>query len=370
MREQIYLDNAATTPVDLRVFEKMKPFFTESFGNPSSIHTFGRKVKIPVEDARREIANALNTKPPRIIFTSGGTESDFMAITGAAFANKNKGNAVIEATKFLANFGFETTYLPVNQYGQVEIDSLKDAIRDETVLISIMYVNNEIGTIQPIEEIGTIARDKGILFHTDAVQAFPILKIDVNDLPVDLLTVSSHKINGPKGVGALYIRDGIKITPIFGGTQEKSRRGGTENVPGIIGFGEAARLLVEKRDEKYQIFMQYKEKMLDIWKDEIGTEHFIVNGHPDNMVPSILNVSFLGIESHTMIMALDMKNIAVSGGSACASGAVDISRVIKALKVSKDITLSAVRISFGLKNTVEEVEMAAKTIAQVVKSRR
>lgn len=379
MKQQIYLDNGATTPVHPRVLEKMAPFFTERFGNPSSIHSIGRAVKLPLEDARKAIAEALNTIPPRINFTSGGTESDFTAIVGTALGNMEKGkhiivseiehSAIIEATKFLMQFGFETTYLPVNQYGMVEIEALQREIREDTILISIMHVNNELGTIQPIEEIGIIARAKGILFHTDAVQSFPILDLDVKKLPVDILTISSHKINGPKGVGAIYLREGVKFKPIFSGSQEKSRRGGTENVPGIIGFGEATNLLVQSRQEKYQKFTMYKNKMLEIWKEAIGEENFVVNGHPTNVVPSILNVSFPSVTSHTMIMALDMKGIAISGGSACASGAIEISRVIKSLKLEEEIAKSAVRISFGSFNTLEEIEKAAKEIANVLKER-
>lgn len=379
MKEQIYLDNSATTPVHPKVFEKMTPYLTDRFGNPSSIHSVGRAVKIPVEDARKNIAEALNTAPPRIIFTSGGTESDYNAILGVAFANQDKGKHIIisdiehsairEATKFLGGFGFETTKLAVDQYGKVNINELKEAIRQDTILVSIMHVNNEIGTIQPVEEIGNLLSEKGINFHTDAVQSFPILNIDLEKMPVDMLTISSHKINGPKGVGALYVKDGVKFTPIIGGTQERSRRGGTENVPGIIGFGEAVRILNETKEEKYQKFVQFRSRAIEIWKTELGEERFVVNGHPTDVVPSILNVSFLGIESHTMIMSLDMKGIYVSGGSACASGAIDISRVIKSLNVEDEVARSAIRISFGMTNTLEQVERAAKEIANVVKGR-
>lgn len=380
MKPQIYLDHSATTPVHPDVLEAMLPFFKERYGNPSSIHKMGRSVKIPIEDARTHIADALNTKPPRIVFTSGGTEADHLAIVGSAIANQDKGkhiiiseiehSAIINATKLLEGFGFKITVLPVDKYGEIKIDQLKEAISEETILISIMYVNNEVGTIQPIEEIGTLARERGIIFHTDAVQAFPILDINVEKLPIDLLTISSHKINGPKGVGALYIRNGVNIHPVIGGTQERSRRGGTENVPGIVGFGEATRILSKTKAEKFKKLKEYKEKLMSELEGKIGKESFVVNGHPTNVVPSILNISFPGVKSNTMIMSLDMRGIAISGGSACASGVVDVSRIIKALNLAEDLTESAVRISFGYGNTLEEIEKAGKEIANIVNTQK
>ncbi len=380
MKQQIYLDNSATTPVHPLVMEKMNLFLTERYGNPSSIHGIGKKAKVPLEDARAYVAKALKTIPPRIVFTSGGTEADFLAVVGIALANQEKGkhiiisdiehSAVIEATKFLTGFGFEITSLSVNHHGKIDIEELKQAIREDTILISIIHVNNEIGTIQPIEEIGTLAREKGIYFHTDAVQSFPILDVSVDKLTVDLLSISAHKINGPKGVGALYIRDGINIQPILGGSQERKRRGGTENVPGIIGLGEAVRILMIKRAEKYQLFSDFKEKMIQTWQEMIGEDSFVMNGHPTDNVPSILNVSFPGVDTHTLMMALDMKGIAVSGGSACSSGSLSVSRVIKALNLPKEIAASAIRISFGLGNTEEEVIKAAKEIGHIVKSKQ
>lgn len=380
MKQHIYLDHSATTPVHPQVFEKMQPFFMERFGNPSSVHRLGQSIKIPVEDARGYIAEALHTQRSRIIFTSGGTESDNNAIIGVALANQDKGKHIIvsqiehsainQACKFLESFGFDITSIPVDKYGQVNIEILKGAIREDTILISFIFVNNEIGTIQSIEEIGNIAREKGIYFHTDAVQAFPILDIDVSELPIDLLTISSHKINGPKGMGALYIKKGVNITPIIGGNQERARRGGTENVPGIIGFGEAAKILVENREKKYKTALEFKSKMIEIFKELIGEDYFVINGHPTDVVPSILNVSFLGVESNTMLMNLDVRGIAVSGGSACSSGALEVSRIIKALNVSDEITRSAIRISFGLGNTEEQIIKAAKEIANIAKAKR
>jgi len=377
---RIYLDHAATTPVHPQVFEKMAPFLQGKFGNPSSVHSFGQMVKLPLEDARVFVARALNTHQSRITFTSGGTESDMQALIGVALANQEKGkhivissiehSAVMEGTKWLQALGFETTIVPVNSQGMVSLDQVEDAIRPDTILISIMYVNNELGTIQPIEKIGHFAQERGILFHTDAVQAVPILKLDLAELPVDLVTISSHKINGPKGVGALYLREHVPFKPLFGGSQERSRRGGTENVPGIIGFGEAAKILKNNLEEKYTHAKQFRELMLKLWEEELGYESFIINGDLENSVPSILNISFLGVETQTMIMNLDMNKIAVSGGSACASGALTISRILQSLHLEEKVARSAIRISFGYGNSEEEVVHASSVIAKIVKQKR
>ncbi|WP_339063870.1 cysteine desulfurase family protein [Tepidibacillus marianensis] len=377
---RIYLDHAATTPVHPQVFEKMVPFLQDKFGNPSSIHTFGQTVKLPLEDARVFVAKALNTQQSRIIFTSGGTESDIQALIGVALANQEKGkhiiisaiehSAVMEATKWLQDFGFEISILPVSSDGLVSIEQLEAEIRPDTILISILYVNNELGTIQPIEQIGQLARERGILFHTDAVQAFPILNIDLSELPVDLLTISSHKINGPKGMGALFLREHIPFKPLFGGSQERSRRGGTENVPAIIGFGEAAKILKNNVEDKHVHAELFRELMLNIWKEELGADSFVTNGHSEKRVPSILNVSFLGVETQTLIMNLDMNKIAVSGGSACASGALTVSRILRSLRLEEKIVRSAIRISFGYGNTEEEIVYAASVIAKIVKQNR
>lgn len=374
--QNIYLDHSATTPVHPQVFAKMKPYLQEQFGNPSSIHSFGQSVKVAVENAREQIAKAIHAKTKEIIFTSGGTEADYLAIVGTALANQGKGkhiivsqiehSAVIEAAKWLEQLGFEVTYLPVNADGIVDLKALKASLRNDTILVSVMYVNNEIGTIQPINEIGTMLKEKGIFFHTDAVQAFPIISIDLNRLPIDLLTISSHKINGPKGAGALYIREGVPIKPILAGSQERKKRGGTENVPGIVGFGEAAALLKEKLPVKRESFITFKTKMTDIWRDLIGEASFVILGHPNQVVPSILNVSFPGIHTQTMIMKLDMKGIAVSGGAACSSNIVDVSRVIRAMSIPEEIAKTSIRISFGISNTEQEIEYAATTIAEVV----
>jgi len=380
MMDKIYLDHGATTPIHEKVLDKMLPFLQDRYGNPSSIHSYGQSVKIALADARVFVAKAINAHAKNVIFTSGGTESDFLAIVGVALANKEKGNhiimskiehsAVIKAAEFLESFGFEISYVNVNSYGKIDLTELESLIRPETILISVMYVNNEIGTIQPITEIGNMAREKGVYFHTDAVQALPILAIDVNELPVDLLTISAHKINGPKGVGALYIKEGVPFKAIVGGTQERSIRGGTENVAGIVGFGEAAKLLSKNRTEKYELAKQFRSKMLMIWEETLGKERFVVNGDISDVVPTILNVSFPGIDTQTMIVKSDLKGIAISGGSACAAGSIQLSRIIKALKLPEAISQSAIRISFGLGNTEEQVIDAAKEIANIVQHAR
>ena len=373
--KRIYLDNAATTEVHPQVFEKMEPFFKENFGNPSSLHYYGREVKKGIKEAREILASSLHTHPEQIIFNSGGTEGDQHALIGIALANREKGrhliiseiehSAVISAANFLKELGFDITILPVNQYGLIDIIQLKESIREDTILISIMFVNNEIGTVQDILEIGNIAREKGIYFHTDAVQAYPVIDIDVEKMPIDLMTISSHKINGPKGIGALYLAKHVQLQPLLWGTQEKGRRAGTENVPGIIGFGEAAKILMETKEEKVQKLAQMKAKMLEIWGERLNEDQFLVNGHPSKVVPSILNVSFPAIDTQTMLMKLDMNGISISGGSACASGSISVSRVIKALNLSEKYARSAVRISFGLNNTIQEAEEAAIKIANI-----
>ena len=373
--KRIYLDNAATTAVHPQVFEKMEPYLKEKFGNPSSLHHYGREVKKGIKEAREILAASLHTHPEQIIFNSGGTEGDQHALIGIALANREKGrhiiiseiehSAVISAANFLKELGFDITILPINQYGIIDIAQLKESIRQDTILISIMYVNNEIGTIQDIIEIGNIARDKGIYFHTDAVQAYPVIDIDVEKMPIDLMTISSHKINGPKGIGALYVAEHIRLQPLLWGTQEKGRRAGTENVPGIIGFGEAAKILMETKEEKGQKMAQMKTKMLEIWRERLKEDQFLVNGHPSEVVPSILNVSFPAIDTQTMLMKLDMNGIAISGGSACASGSISVSRVIKALNLPEKYARSAVRISFGLNNTIQEAEEAAIKITNI-----
>jgi cysteine desulfurase len=380
VKKLIYLDNSATTPVLPEVQAKMQPFFAERFGNPSSIHQFGSSARIPVEDARIEVAKALHVEPARIVFTSGGTESDYLAIVGAALANRDKGDeivistiehpAVVNAAAFLQELGFTVKQVAVDQTGKVSVADLAALLTDRTVLVSIIYANNELGTVQDIAVIGDLLAEKGVLFHTDAVQAFPVLTLDLSSLPVDLVSVSAHKINGPKGVGALYIKKGVKVSPLFAGTQERKRRGGTENVPGIVGFGEACRLLTAGKDAKYQEFSAFRTYILEQLMTELRSEEYVVNGHKIDVVTSILNLSFPGIDSHTLITLLDLKGIAISGGSACAAGSLGTSKVMEALGLAPEIVKSSIRISFGITNTLEEVREATREMLNIVKSRR
>lgn len=373
----IYLDHAASTPVHPEVRRVMLPFLEEYFGNPSSIHRFGRVVRQAVDEARDKLADVLGAEPGEIVFTSGGTEADNFALIGAALWGRKRGkdhlvtsavehHAVLETCHHLEQMGFRVTYLPVDKTGEVQLDALRNAIDDRTVLVSVMYGNNEVGTLQPVEAIGEIAREHGSLFHTDAVQAFGYEALNVRRLPVDLLSVSSHKINGPKGVGALYIAKGVSLIPhMFGGSQEMRRRAGTENVPGIVGFGKAAELAAASRREHLELARRCREAMIRVWERE-GIP-FTVNGHPSRHLPHILNVSFPGTETETLLMNLDLEGIACSSGSACTSGTLEISHVLKAMNLPDEVLRSAVRFSFGLGNTVEEVTRAAETVARIVR---
>jgi cysteine desulfurase len=371
----IYLDHAATTPIDPRVKEVMLPYLDKYFGNPSSIHQFGREVRQGIDQARSQIAHALSTDPGQIIFTSGGTEADNLALMGVAAWFKEHGknhiitsqiehHAVLDTCKFLERIGFEVTYLPVDHTGLVDLEELKKAWNERTALISIMYGNNEVGTIQPIREIGEYARAKGVLFHIDAVQAFGLEELNLSELPVDLVTISSHKIYGPKGVGALYIGKDVPLVPrMFGGTQERRRRAGTENVVGIIGFGKAAELAVLEREENRQHVAQLRETMLTELKNK--KVNFVFNGHPSLSLPHICNLSFPGIDTETMLMNLDIEGVACASGSACTSGTLEVSHVLQAMHLPDDVTRSAIRFSFGKGNTVEEVKQTTEKIAKI-----
>lgn len=372
----IYLDHAATTPIHPEVKEAMLPFLEESFGNPSSIHQYGRVVRMAIDRAREQVARGLNAEFSQITFTSGGTEADNLALIGVATACLEQGknhiitsqiehHAVLDACQYLERIGFRVTYLPVDRTGLVDVDSLKRTLDEKTALISIMYGNNEVGTLQPIEEIGQIARERGILFHTDAVQAFGIEELDVKKLPVDLLSVSSHKINGPKGAGALYHSKHVKIIPrAFGGSQERRRRAGTENVIGIVGFGKAAEIASATREEHRQQMMRLRETLVSaLTTEEVP---FVVNGHPERFLPHICNISFPGIDSETLLMNFDLEGVACASGSACTSGTLEISHVLQAMHLADEVTRSAIRFSFGRGNTVDEIKQTARKTAQIV----
>ncbi|WP_041638051.1 cysteine desulfurase family protein [Anoxybacillus flavithermus] len=375
--ERIYLDHAATSPVHPQVVEAMVPYMTTYFGNPSSIHSFGRETRRALDEAREIIAKTIGAKANEIIFTSGGTEADNLAIIGVAMANRERGrhiittsvehHAVLNTCKYLQKQGFDVTYLPVDEHGIISVEQLKSALRDDTVLVSIMFGNNETGVLQPIHDIGQLLRDHDVYFHTDAVQAYGLVPIDVHELGIDSLSVSSHKINGPKGVGFLYVREGVRLTPhIYGGEQERKRRAGTENVPGIVGLQKAAELAQQTMSEKRALYEQFQRIMLMTFERE-GID-YAVNGHETNRLPHVLNVAFFGTNVEALLVNLDLAGIAASSGSACTAGSIDPSHVLVAMYGNEsDRIRSSVRFSFGYGNTLEQVERAAYDIAKIVK---
>ncbi|MDQ0481489.1 cysteine desulfurase family protein [Guptibacillus hwajinpoensis] len=371
----IYMDHAATSPVHPQVIEAMVTSLQNDFGNPSSIHQFGRKTRHALDEARSSIAKSIKAVPNEIIFTSGGTEADNLAIIGAARANAGKGqhiittaiehHAALNACKSLETEGFEVTYLPVNEFGNISVRDLERAIRPETTLITIMYGNNEVGTIQPIKEMAQISNDHDILFHTDAVQAYGLIDLDVRDLGVDLLSVSAHKINGPKGVGFLYVKEGTKLVPYSqGGEQERKRRAGTENVAGIVGMESAVKLMHTDREDKARLYREMKETMSEIFNRESIRYH--INGDQNNMLPHVFNVSFPDAKVEPMLMNLDLAGIAVSSGSACTAGSHEPSHVLKAMFGDNERAQTAIRFSFGYGNTVEDATQAAEEVVKIV----
>ena len=377
MERKIYLDNAATTYVSNEVLNEMMPCFSSVYGNAGSLHSFGRDAMALIDKARDRIKTAIHaSKANEIYFTSGGTEADNWAILGVARAYANKGkhiitskiehHAVLHACKQLEKEGFEVTYLPVDSTGLVDIPELLHAIRKDTTLISIMSVNNEIGTIQNIKAIAKIAHDFGVLFHTDAVQAIGSINIDVQDMEIDLLSMSSHKIHGPKGVGALYIKNGVRIDSItFGGTsQERGKRAGTENVPGIVGFGKAVEIATKNHIVYNKQLKNIREYFLEKLSEKV--EHFQVNGHPHQKSNAILNISFYGIEGESVLMLLDLAGIAVSTSSACTSKSLLPSHVLQAMGIPDEIAQGAIRISFGTNISKSDVDYVVDEIQKVV----
>ena len=371
----MYLDNSATTQVSEEVFEEMKPYFIEEYGNPSTLYGIGRESKKALEQARQRVADAINAKPEEIIFTSGGSESDNLAIKGIAFKLAKKGKHIITtniahpAVKntlgFLESLDFKVTYLPVNEEGIISIEDLKDAITDETILITIMHANNELGTIQPIEEIGKIAREKKIKFHTDAVQSFGKIEVDVEKLNVDLLSLSSHKINGPKGVGALYIKKGTRVVPlIHGGGQEKGIRSGTENVPGIVGFGKACEIAAAKLDEHYEKLSSIRDELIDKVLTTIPESY--LNGSKETRLPNLVNFRFKAIEGESLILLLDAKGYQASTGSACSSNTLEASPVLTALGLDPVDVHGSLRISLAPESDTFDVDEFVNTIAESV----
>lgn len=377
--KQIYFDHAATTPVRKEVMDAMIPYFSQYFGNPSSIYSIGRESKKAIEEARDKVAKAIGAQSKEIFFTGSGSEADNWAIKGIAYANKSKGNhiittsiehhAVLHTCQYLESDGFEVTYLPVDENGLVTPQQVQDAIKPNTILITIMFANNEIGTVQPIAEIGKIAHEKGIYFHTDAVQAVGNVKIDVSDMNIDLLSLSGHKFYGPKGVGALYIRKGTKITSfLHGGQQERGRRASTENVAGIIGLGKAIELAVNEIDEYNAKLTALRDRTIDEIMKKIP---FVkLNGDRERRLPGNVNFSFEFIEGESLLLMLDMKGIAASSGSACTSGSLDPSHVLLAIGLPHEIAHGSLRISFGKENTMEDVDYLMEVLPVIVERLR
>ena len=373
--KRIYLDYAATTPTHPEVVAAMLPYFTDTFGNPSSIHSFGQEAKGAIEEARDKVAALIGAKSDEIVFTSGGTEADNFAIKGVSYANEHKGNhiittsiehhAVIEPLKFLERRGFKVTYLPVDEYGLVDPQDVREAITDRTILISVMHANNEIGTIEPIAEIGEIAKECGVYFHTDAVQMAGHIPLNVNELGVDLLAMSAHKLYGPKGVGALYARKGTKLVPLMhGGEQERRRRASTENIPGIVGFGKAVEIAQGEMGEEAKRLTILRDRLIKGLLERINGVR--LNGHPTRRLPNNVNVSIHFVEGESMLLSLDLEGIAASTGSACSSSTLEPSHVLLALGLSHEQAHGSLRFSLGRETTEEGIEHVSEVLPRVV----
>ena len=379
MGKFIYLDNAATTKTAPEVVEAMLPYFTETYGNPSSVYEFAGKSKAGVMEARESIAKVLGAKTEEIYFTAGGSEADNWALKAAFEAYSKKGkhiittkiehHAILHTCDYLETRGAEITYLNVDENGVVKLDELQEAIRPDTILISVMFANNEIGTIQPIEEIGRIAKEHSILFHTDAVQAFGQVPIDVNKYNIDMLSSSGHKINGPKGIGFLYIRKGVKIRSfVHGGAQERKRRAGTENVPGIVGYGVAAKRAAETMEERTAKEIELRDYLIGRIINEIP--HCRLNGHPQKRLPNNVNISFQFIEGESLLIMLDMEGICGSSGSACTSGSLDPSHVLLAIGLPHEIAHGSLRLTLSDETTKEDIDYTVDAIKRIVERLR
>jgi len=377
---QVYLDNNATTPLDERVLEKMLPYLKEKYGNASSVHFFGRDAKTAIEDAREKVAEIINCDPAEIYFTSGGTESDNIGLQGPAFYQKEKRNhiitskiehhAILETAKFLEKNGFSADYLGADDVGIISSDELRDKITDKTAVVSLMQANNEIGTIQNIPELVEIAKEKGAVFHTDAVQSGGKIVVDVKKLGVDLLSMSGHKIYGPKGVGILYIRKGVKIRPlVFGGHHEKKRRPGTENIPGIVGFAAALELAESLREEGHKKWTKLADMFIDGVQKTVP-EVYLNGPRDERRVPSTINFSFNYIEGESIILSLDMKGIAVASGSACTSGSLDPSHVLTAIGVPVELAQGSIRFSLGRFTTEEDIQYTIDALPEIIERLR
>jgi cysteine desulfurase len=372
---QVYLDYSATTPVDKRVLDQMAPYFRENFGNASSIHKYGRDAKEAIERARERIAQVIRCTPEELYFTSGGTEADNWALLGYALAHKDLGNhiittniehhAVLHTAKFLEQNGFDVTYLPVNNEGILDIDSLKNAITDKTILVSVMHINNEIGTINSLEEIGAVVKETDSVFHTDAVQSFGKEPIDVNSMNIDLLSISSHKIYGPKGIGALYIRKGLKISKmIYGGSNERNMRPGTENVSAIVGFGAAAKICKKELAKEKETLTGLRNYFWGRLEKTIPDVR--LNGHPEKRLPGNLNVSFKDADGESILLSLDLRGIAASSGAACAAGGIEVSPVLKALGLPPEYGDSAIRFTLGRYTSKNDIDYTVEVLKEIV----
>lgn len=375
MKKLIYMDHAATTPVKKEVLDEMMPYFSEYYGNPSSVYTLSNYSKIAIDKAREQVAKELHAKKNEIYFTSGGSESDNWAIKGVASKHIQKGNhiittkiehhAVLHTCEFLGKQGFHITYLDVDEYGLVSLEELKNAITDKTILISIMFANNEIGTIQPIKEIGAIAKEHGVLFHTDAVQAVGSIEIDVNEMNIDLLSMSAHKLYGPKGTGALYIRQGVKLDSLItGGGQEKNKRAGTENIAGIVGLGKAVELAYGYLEENNKRLIGLRDRLIKGIQDNI--QDVRLNGHPTKRLPGNVNFCFRYIEGEALLLSLDLVGIAASSGSACTSGSLDPSHVLLSIGLAHEIAHGSLRLSLGASNTEEDIDYTVEKLVEIV----
>lgn len=376
--KKVYLDHAATTPVRQEVLEAMLPYFTERFGNPSSIHGFGREIRKVMDEARDQCARSLNAHPQEIYFTSGGTEADNIAILGTAAAMKDTGNhiitsavehhAALDACKSLESRGFEVTVLPVDRFGMVSPRQLAEAITEQTVLVSIMHANNEVGTIQPIKELAAVARERGVLFHSDGVQTVGQIPVDLKELGVDMYTLSAHKIYGPKGVGLLYARKGSKVQNIgFGGAQERKLRPGTENVPGVVGLTRALALAVDEQEETSKRLIYLRDRLIS---GLTSLPDVILNGHPSLRLPNNVNISVNRVEGEALILSLDMAGIAVSSGSACTSGSLEPSHVLLAMGLDHQSAHGSLRMTLGKSTSEEDIDYVLRVVPDVIERLR
>ena len=379
MMNRIYMDHAATTPLSPAVLEKMLPWWTERYGNPSSVHGTGREARRAVDQARRQVAEAIGAQPREIYFTSGGTESDNWVLTGTALALRGRGNhiitssiehhAVLRPCEWLETQGFRVTYLPVDGDGRVDPEEAERAVTDQTILLSVMTANNEVGTVQPVAALGEMARRRGILFHTDAVQAAGTLPLDVHALGVDFLSLSAHKFYGPKGVGALYVRQGTRLNPLIrGGEQERGLRAGTENVAGIVGLGEALRLALEGREAEEANIRGLRDRLIRTVLERIPGSR--LNGHPTERLPGNCNFSFDGVEGEALLLRLDLAGIAASGGSACTAGSQEPSHVLRAMGRTETEAAGSLRLTLGRENTAQEIDETAEALAAIVQDLR